>query len=71
MKTIYAIQIYTFSDWNVLKWFDSEESAKNAYQVICEKNPDHAWAYKITDINDDVMGNNFRFFNIKKSNKGE
>jgi hypothetical protein len=71
MKTIYTVQMYTFSDWNVYKWFDSEESAKNLYKSLCAKNPDDSCFYKIATIVDDVMGNNFRFFNITNSNKGE
>jgi hypothetical protein len=71
MKTIYAIQIYTFEDWNVQKWFDSEESANKAYQAICAKDPDNSCFYKIKSIVNDAMGNNFRYFNISNSNKGE
>ena len=71
MKTIYAIQMYTFSDWNVYKWFDSEKSANNAYQAVCAKDPDNACFYKIKSIANDVMGNNFRYFNISNANKGE
>lgn len=71
MKTIYAIQLYTFSDWNVYKWFDSEESAETALQSIIQKAPADSWAYKIKSICNDAMGNNFRFFNITSSNKGE
>jgi hypothetical protein len=71
MQTIYAVQIYTFEDWNIHKWFDSEESANNAYQAICVKDPNNACFYKLKSIVNDAMGNNFRFFNISKSNKGE
>jgi hypothetical protein len=69
MQTIYAIQMYTFSDWNVYKWFDSEDSANKAYEAICAKDPDNACFYKVKSIVNDVMGNNFRFFNISNSNK--
>lgn len=71
MQTIYAIQMYTFSDWNVYKWFDSEESANKAYQSICAKDADNACFYKLKNIVNDAMGNNFRFHNISNSNKGE
>ena len=71
MKTIYAIQMYTFSDWNVYKWFDSEESASNLYKFLCAKDPDNACFYKVKSIVDDVMGNNFRFFNITNTTKEE
>ena len=70
MQTIYAVQQYTFSDWNVYKWFDSEESAKGVYQSLCAKNPENACFYKVKTIANDSMGNNFRFFNINQSNKG-
>jgi len=71
MKTIYAVKSYTFSNWNVYKWFDSEESANNAYQALCAKDPENSCFYKLDSIFDDAMGNNFRFFNISASNKGE
>jgi hypothetical protein len=70
MQTIYAIQMYTFSDWNVYKWFDSEELANNEYKNLCNTDPNNACFYKVKSIFNDVMGNNFRFFNITKSNKG-
>jgi hypothetical protein len=70
MQTIYAIQMYTFSDWNVYKWFDSEESANNIYKNLCANDFSNACFYKIKPIVNDAMGNNFRFFNITKSNKG-
>ena len=70
MKTIYAVQQYTFSDWNVYKWFDSEESANGVYQSLCAKDPQNACFYKVKTIANDAMGNNFRFFNINQSNKG-
>jgi hypothetical protein len=71
MQTIYAIQMYTFEDWNVYQWFDSEESANTVYQSLCNKNPANACFYKVKSIVNDVMGNNFRFFNINNSNKGK
>jgi hypothetical protein len=71
MKTIHAVKSYTFSSWNVYKWFDSKESANNAYQALCAKDPENACFYKLDSIVDDAMGNNFRFFNISASNKGE
>lgn len=71
MKTIYAVQAYTFEDWNIYKWFDSEESANNLYANLCNKNPENACFYKVKAIVNDVMGNNFRFFNISNSNKGQ
>jgi hypothetical protein len=70
MKTIYAIQMYTFSDWNVYKWFDSEESANNTYKNLCANDPSNSCFYKIKPIVNDVMGNNFRFFNINQLNAG-
>lgn len=71
MKTIYAVQMYSFEDWNVYKWFDSEESANSAYKAICAKDSDNSCFYKIKSIVNDAMGNNFRFHNISVSNKGE
>jgi hypothetical protein len=70
MQTVYAIQMYTFSDWNVYKWFDSEESANTVYQSLCSKNPENACFYKVKSIVNDAIGNNFRFFNINQANKG-
>jgi hypothetical protein len=70
MKIIYAVQMYYFEDWIVKKWFESEESANNAYISLCAKDPDNSCFYKVKSIVDDVLGNNFRFFNINNSNKG-
>jgi hypothetical protein len=70
MTTVYAIQMYNFEDWNVYKWFDSEKSANIVYQSLCAKDPENACFYKVKSIVNDVMGNNFRFFNISNSNKG-
>lgn len=69
-KTIYAVQMYTFEDWNVYKWFDSEESANSTYKDLCSKDPENACFYKVKSIVDDVMGNNFRYFNISDANRG-
>lgn len=69
MQTVYVIQMYPFSDWNIYKWFDSEESANTVYQSLCAEDPDNACFYKVESIVNDVMGNNFRFFNINNSNK--
>lgn len=70
MKTIYAVQQYTFEDWNVSKWFDSLEQANAFYQEMCAKYPQYQCFYKIKEIFNDEMGNNFRFFNITTNNKG-
>jgi hypothetical protein len=70
MQTIYAVQQYTFEDWNVTKWFDSLEQANAFYSDLCAKNPTYECFYKIKEIANDVMGNNFRFFDINQSNKG-
>ena len=71
MQTIYTVQMYTFENWNTYKWFDSEESANNAYKALCDKDPDNSCFYKLKSIVNDAMGNNFRFFNISSNNKGE
>lgn len=70
MNIIYAVQQYTFEDWNVSKWFDSLEQANTFYQEMCAKYPQHQCFYKIKEIFNDALGNNFRFFNINQSNKG-
>ena len=31
METIYAVQQYTFEDWNVVQWFNSHEQANSLY----------------------------------------
>ena len=69
MQTIYAIQVYSFDNWNVYKWFDSEESANSVYQSLCSKDSANACFYKVKSIVNDAMGNNFRFHNIGLSNK--
>ena len=70
MQVIYAVQQYTFEDWNVFKWFDNYDQANNLYADLCAKNPEYKCYYKVKEINNDVMGNNFRFFNINQANKG-
>lgn len=71
MNTIYAVQQYTFEDWNIVKWFETAEQANQLYTELCNKNPNHKCYFKIKEIFNDAMGNNFRFFNISKNNKGE
>jgi hypothetical protein len=70
MKNIYAVQQYTFEDWNVVQWFELAEEANARYTELCAKTPEYACYYKIKEIANDVMGNNFRFFNISSNNKG-
>jgi hypothetical protein len=70
MKTIYAVQQYTFEDWNVVQWFDEAEQANALHTELSIKNPAYACYYKVKAIANDAMGNNFRFFNISQNNKG-
>ena len=70
MKTIYAVQQYTFEDWNVVQWFDEAEQANALITQLSTKNPAYACYYKVKAITNDAMGNNFRFFNISQNNKG-
>lgn len=70
MKTIYAVQQYTFENWNVVQWFDEAEQANALHKKLSAKNPSYACFYKVKEIANDAMGNNFRFFNISQNNKG-
>lgn len=70
MQTIYAVQQYTFEDWNVYKWFDTIDQANQLHTQLCNQYPDHKCYFKIIDIANDVKGNNFRHFNITINNKG-
>lgn len=70
MNTIYCIQQYTFEDWNIVKWFDTIEKAKQLHIELCNKHPEHKCYFKIKEIFNDALGNNFRFHNISNSNKG-
>jgi hypothetical protein len=70
MQKIYAVQQYTFEDWNVYKWFDLPEQANALHTELCAKNPENSCFYKVKEIANDSIGNNFRFFNITLNNKG-
>lgn len=70
MNTIYAVQQYTFEDWNIVKWFNTIDQANQLHTQLCNKNPEHKCYFKTVEIFNDAMGNNFRFHNISENNKG-
>ena len=70
MQSIYIVLIYTFEDWNTNKWFDTEADAQNYYEQLCAKDPEGKCFYKVKEVKNDQMGNNFRFYNISQNNKG-
>lgn len=70
MNQIHIVQIYNFEDWITSKWFETKEAAQSYYDQLCAKDPEAKCFYKIKEVKNDSIGNNFRFFNINKSNKG-
>jgi hypothetical protein len=70
MNTIYCVQQYTFEDWNIVKWFNTIEEANELHSQLCNKHTEHKCYFKVKEIFNDAMGNNFRFFNISNNNQG-
>lgn len=70
MNTIYCVQQYTFEDWNIVKWFNTIEEANELHNQLCNKHPEHKGYFKVKEIFNDALGNNFRFFNISNNNQG-